>query len=59
MNEEYKINEILLAVNELNKIDKNKITLVTKQENVSINKEKIPQETINIIKQAENYINKK
>ena len=59
MNEEYKINEILLAVNELNKIDKKKITLVTKQENVSINKEKIPQETINIIKQAENYINKK
>lgn len=59
MNEEYNINEILLAVKELNKRDKKDIVFEKRAEKTIENKGKIPQDTMNIIKQAENYINKK
>ena len=54
MSEKYSIQEILLAINDLDKLKKNKINLdINKSKKVKVDNSEIPSSTLKLIEEAE------
>ena len=57
MEDNYSIDEILLAINDLQNISKNKNKKTSKEQSTKIDNSNIPKNTLRLIEEAEKYKN--